>query len=225
MDLGSGACRHAVYELERRLRIIEADRPAQEAHTDLAGTVSLVVEGHGELNPARRGMSASLLNAIARQVVGSLPVHDLRNDTRAQAALVRSIGDAMTCAMASASGVAEEAHGSAALLFLTPHFFWAARCGAGAIFLSRAGFMEVLSAGVGDDDDAAIDVLGAPIRPGDRFLVTTLGLARALDIGGLARPLRELGDDPEALASAARSLGDGAIAAGVRQGALVVARA
>jgi len=227
LDLGSGVCRHGIFRLQRQLVLLEADRPARETHQAPSGQLSLVVEGHGFLAAAKRGMSALLLDHLAQAVVKRLPTQDLRSDGRAQAALVRDLREALVEAMEATAdaGIAEEGRASATLLFTNDHFFWVARCGAGAIFLSRAGFIELLTAGSGaDDDETPIDVLGAPLQPGDTFLLGSRAFAAALEMDALGRALRELGDNDEAIAGAARSLGDAALSAGVGEGALVIAR-
>jgi len=227
LDLGSGVCRHGIFELQRQLVLLEADRPARDTHQSPAGQLSLVVEGHGYLPAAKRGMSALLLDHLARAVVQRLPTHDLRNDGRAQATLVRDLREATIEAQerTHASGIAEEGRASATLLFTNEHFFWVARCGAGAIFLSRAGYIELLTAGSGaDDDETPLDVIGAPLQPGDTFLLGSRAIASALDTDVLGRALGDIGDNDEAVAAAARSLGDAALAAGVGEGALIIAR-
>ena len=227
LDLGGGGCRHAVFELQRRLELVEADRPAREVHLAPAGLLNVVVEGHGQLEPERRGMSALLLDTLVHEMVDCLPTHDLRADGRGQANLVRDLRDALVRASeaAHASSIAEQGRASASLIFLTERFFWAARLGGGAIFLSRAGFLELLTAGTDPEAESnPIDVLGAPLEPGDTFLLTTLQVAKALEMDVIGRPLREIGDDGESLAAAARSIGDSADAAGVRDGALIIAR-
>lgn len=227
LDLGKGACRHGVYELQRQLVLVEADRPARESHQSPAGQLSLVVEGHAFLDAAKRGMSALLLDHLARQIVACVPTHDIKGDSRAQANLVRDLREALIEAQqtAQSSGIAEEGRASATVLFTNQHFFWAARCGGGAIFLSRAGFLELLTAGTSaDDDENPIDVLGAPLQPGDTFMLGTLGIAKALEVEVLGRALRDIGDNDEAVAAAARMLGDAAISAGIHEGSLVIAR-
>ncbi len=227
LDLGSGVCRHGVYELQRQLILLEADRPARDAHQSPAGQLSLVVEGHGFLSAAKRGMSALLLDHLARSVVARLPTHDLRSDGRGQAGLVRDLRDAVCEAQerTQAAGLAEEGRASATMLFTNAHFFWVARCGAGAVFLCRAGYIELLTAGTGaDDDETPIDVLGAPLQEGDTFLLATRGIAGALDRNVVSRALGDIGDNDEAVAAAARSLGDATLSAGIEEGALVVAR-
>jgi hypothetical protein len=206
---------------------VEADRPAREIHASPSGLLTVVVEGHGFLQPAKRGMSALLLDTLMREVVGCLPTHDLRGDPRSQTALVRDLSDCLRRAAERSldAGLAEEGRASAALLFLMDGFFWAARIGAGAILMSRAGFLEMLTAGTGaDDEEHPIDVLGAPLEPGDVFLVSSRQVVRALDTEVIGRPLRDLSDNGDGLAAAVRTLGDGANAAGVRDCALVIAR-
>lgn len=227
LDLGKGACRHGIYELQRQLVLVEADRPARESHQSPAGQLSLVVEGHAFLDAAKRGMSALLLDHLARSIVRCLPTHDIEGDGRAQANLVRDLRAAMIDALEAtqSSGIAEEGRASATILFTNEHFFWAARCGGGAIFLSRAGFLELLTSGTSaDDDETPIDVLGAPLQPGDTFLLGTLGVAKSLETEVLGRALRDIGDNDEALAAAARMLGDAALSAGIGEGSLVIAR-
>jgi hypothetical protein len=227
LDIGSGVCRHGIYELRRQLVLVEADRPARDAHQSPAGQLSLVVEGHGFLPAAKRGMSALLLDHLARSVVQRLPTQDLRADGRAQATLVRDLREAVIEAQEETerAGLAEEGRASATLLFTNEHFFWVARCGAGAIFLSRAGYIELLSAGTGaDDDETPLDVLGAPLQQGDTFLLGSRAIATALDMDVVGRALRDIGDNDEAVAATARSLGDAALSAGIDEGALVIAR-
>jgi len=227
IDLGHGACRHGIYELQRQLVLVEADRPARESHPSPAGQLSLVVEGHAFLDAAKRGMSALLLDHLANTVVRCLPTHDIASDGRAQANLVRDLREAMIDAQdaSRSSGIAEEGRASATLLFTNEHFFWAARCGGGAIFLSRAGYIELLTAGTSaDDEECPIDVLGAPLQEGDTFLLGTLGITKSLETDVLGRALRDMGDNDEAVASAVRMLGDAALAAGIGEGALVIAR-
>ncbi|MBO6940193.1 MAG: hypothetical protein JJ863_34795 [Deltaproteobacteria bacterium] len=227
LDLGKGACRHGIYELQRQLILVDADRPARESHASPAGQLSLVVEGHAFLDAAKRGMSALLLDHLARAIVRCLPTHDIAGDGRAQANLVRDLREAMIDAQEAtqASGIAEEGRASAVVLFTNEHFFWAARCGGGAIFLSRAGYLELLTAGTSaDDDETPLDVLGAPLQPGDTFLLGTLGVARALETEVLGRALRDIGDNDEAVAVATRVLGDAALSAGIHEGSLIIAR-
>ena len=227
LDLGKGACRHGIYELRRQLVLVEADRPARESHDSPAGQLSLVVEGHALLDAARRGMSALLLDHLGRTIVRCLPTHDIGGDGRAQVKLVRRLREAMIEAQEAsrASGIAEEGRASATVLFTNESFFWVARWGDGAVFLSRAGYLELLTSGTGaDEDETPVDVLGAPLQPGDTFLLATLEVAGSLETEVLGRALRDIGDNDEAVAAAVRTLGDAALSAGVHEGSLVIAR-